>query len=284
MAKKRSYVRAAFSAKPFGMPIAPNWLGLAAFGLLGGFVNPGFWLMGLGLEIAYLWGLSRNSRFRALVDVGDRPAGSEKYDAMLARVDGVGRERQQQLEARCNDIVRQLQNSGAVGAHAESLTQLCWLHLRLLAARGALTNIVRSASQEHAELMDQRTRSETRLLDESLDATLRRSLEQQLAVIRERLEAHADAERRLELVNAELERIRQQVALVYEQSLLASDAEGITRSIDVLAASLNAAGDLLQDQQAMFSDLDDLTAPPPPIVLSPEGPRSERRRRQTEES
>jgi hypothetical protein len=283
MAKKRSYVKAAFSARPFGMPVPPNWLALTAFGLLGGFVNPGFWLVGLGLEIAYLWGLSRHPRFRAVVDAGDRPAGSEKYDALLQRIDGVARERQQQLEARCADIVRQLQTGGAIEAQLASLTQLCWLHLRLLVARGALVSVVRSAGQEHAELMDQRTRCETRLLDESLDASLRRSLEQQLAVIRERLEAHGDAERRLELVNAELERIRQQVALVYEQSMLATDAEGITRSIDVLAASLNAAGDLLQDQQAMFSDLDDLTSPPPPIVLSPGGRRSSTRGRPMEE-
>ena len=44
------YVRAAFNARPFGMFVAPNWVGVAAFGLLG-FLNPGFWLLGAGLEL-----------------------------------------------------------------------------------------------------------------------------------------------------------------------------------------------------------------------------------------
>ena len=37
MAKRSfwSYLKAAFNARPFGMFIAPNWIGLAGFGLLG---------------------------------------------------------------------------------------------------------------------------------------------------------------------------------------------------------------------------------------------------------
>jgi len=45
------YVSAAFSARPLGMFVAPNWIGLAAAGLLG-VVNPGFWVLGAGLELA----------------------------------------------------------------------------------------------------------------------------------------------------------------------------------------------------------------------------------------
>ena len=47
------YVSAAFNARPFGMFVAPNWVGLAAVGLLG-VVNPGFWVLGAGLELGYL--------------------------------------------------------------------------------------------------------------------------------------------------------------------------------------------------------------------------------------
>ncbi len=41
MSAKRSYLAAAFNARPFGMPVPPNWFGVAAFALLGAFVNPG---------------------------------------------------------------------------------------------------------------------------------------------------------------------------------------------------------------------------------------------------
>ena len=36
------YVKAAFNARPIGMFVPPNWIGLAAFGLLGYAVDPGF--------------------------------------------------------------------------------------------------------------------------------------------------------------------------------------------------------------------------------------------------
>jgi len=35
------YVRAAFNARPFGMFVPPNWIGLGAFALHGA-ANPGF--------------------------------------------------------------------------------------------------------------------------------------------------------------------------------------------------------------------------------------------------
>ena len=44
-----NYVAAAFNARPLGMFVAPNWVGLAALGLLG-IANPGFWVLGAGLE------------------------------------------------------------------------------------------------------------------------------------------------------------------------------------------------------------------------------------------
>ena len=47
------YVTRAFLLKPRGMLFPPNFALLGTFGLLG-FVNPGFWLLGAGAELAYL--------------------------------------------------------------------------------------------------------------------------------------------------------------------------------------------------------------------------------------
>ena len=60
------YLTAAFNARPFGMVVAPNWVGLAAAGLLG-LANPGFWVLGAGLELGYLLVLATNERFRRIV-------------------------------------------------------------------------------------------------------------------------------------------------------------------------------------------------------------------------
>ena len=57
------YLSAAFNARPMGMFVAPNWVGIAAFGILGA-ANPGFWVIGAGLELGYLLSLATNKRAR----------------------------------------------------------------------------------------------------------------------------------------------------------------------------------------------------------------------------
>src|SRR5262249_61326980 len=59
------YVRAAFNARPAGMFIPPNWIGLGVFGFLG-VLNPGFWIIGLGCELGYLGWLGTHPRFQRL--------------------------------------------------------------------------------------------------------------------------------------------------------------------------------------------------------------------------
>jgi len=267
MKPKSSYLAAAFNARPLGMPIPPNWFFLAAFGLLGAFVTQGFWLIGLGLEIAYLWVLSRNPRFRAAVDARNAHPEQDQYQFLLSRLEPQARRQQKQIEGRCAEIIRQLNQSGAMELQLQGLTQLAWLHLRLLAAQQSLALVAAGARRENSELAAQKTDLAQRLEKEDIDEALRRSLEQQLTVVQSRLSTHQDAHQRLELVNAELERIRQQVSLVHEQSLLVTDAEGITQSIDVLAASLNQASVLFQDQQEIMSSLYDITAARPPEAL-----------------
>ena len=98
-------------------------------------------------------------------------------------------------------------------------------------------------------------------------------------MIRSRRGAHADAERRRELVEAEIERLRQQVSLVREQALLATDEHSAAASLDALSASLNEANRWLKDQRELFAGLDDLTDEPPPAdLLRPKAAASRRQR------
>jgi len=261
-----SYLGAAFNARPFGMAIPPNWLALAAFGMLGSLLNPGFFLIGAGLEIAYLWSLTGSARFRTAVDAAARAPGSGwdgRWQAMMARLGPAERELQAQLEERCSKIdVHQRELGAGGGEQSGRLARLCWLHLRLLSARHSLAQAERSGAADGAALAAQRAQLEERLAGAALDARLRESLDDQLQVIRDRQQAHAEAARRLEFVDAELERIRQQVALTHEQALLATDADSIAISVDALSASLGEANRWLQEQHEILGGLDDLDEPP----------------------
>ena len=80
-------------------------------------------------------------------------------------------------------------------------------------------------------------------------------------------------------MEAELERLRQQVSLVREQALLATDEHSVAASLDALSASLNEANRWLKDQRELFAGLDELTdEPPPPELLRPKAARGRRQR------
>jgi hypothetical protein len=269
MSGKPSYLLAAFNAKSWGMPIPLNWFGIAAFALLGAFVNPGLWLIGLGVEGFYLWTLSRNERFRAIVDAnaGVSQDSTSRYENLLAALDSTSQQHQYEIEREAAEIVGLLQRAPGHDSQIGDVRQMAWLHLKLLAARASFVEVINVAERERKKLDDQEKRCRDRLASVGADEELKRSLEQQLAVIKSRHAAHADAGRRLELVDAELGRLRQQVSLVREQALLSTDENNIAQSLDALSASLNEANRWLRDQRELFAGLDSFTDEPPPADL-----------------
>ena len=269
MSARRSYIAAAFNARPFGMPLPPNWLGLAAFGLLGGLVNPGFWLIGLGIEALYLWGLARYPRFRAVIDAQAQGSSEWRstYDGFVSRLDERSRRAQENIERQGAELADVLTRQGAIPAQVADVRQLVWLHLKLLVARSALLDVTTTAERERHALDEQERELGVRLQEADLGDELRHSLEQQRAVIRTRRVAHADALGRRELVEAELERLRQQLALVREQALLATDEASVARSVDALSASLNEANRWLKDQREILAGLETFSDEPPPADL-----------------
>jgi len=265
MKSRPSYLLAAFNARPLGMPLPPNWFGIAAFGLLGALVNPGLWLVGLGLEGLYLWTVSRNARFRATVDAAAGMSDStSRYQELLAGLEPAAQSHQYDIERESAEVVGLLQRSGTHASQIEDVRQMAWLHLKLLAARASFSEVIETADRERRQLDEQERRCRDRLAGD-VDEELRRSLEQQLQVIASRQEAQRDARRRYELVDAELARLRQQVSLVREQALLATDEDHMTQSLDALSASLNEANRWLRDQSELFAGL--VTDEPPPADL-----------------
>jgi hypothetical protein len=253
------YLWAAFNARPLGMPLPPNWFGLAAFGLLGAFISPGFWVLGAGLELGYLLLLSGSARFRRTVDAEQaQPAdpASQRYEATLALLDASQRGRQQAVEARAREVLQLLARSPLMASHASSLEQLVWLNLRLLVAGQALNGVVDTAARDSTELQQQEDQIDARLAASELNDELRRSLEQQKQVIDARQAAHVEGLRRKEHVDAELQRIEQQIALIREQTLLATDEEQIGVALNALTSSFNEASRWLNSQRDLLGVLE----------------------------
>ena len=267
MAGFGTYLRAAFSARPLGMPVPPNWIALAAAGLLGWFVHPGLWLIAGGLELGYLMALTSNVRFRAVIDAAGRPVppSVDRRAALFTQLDDEARGAQEALEARCREVLAV--NGGddpLLVQQEEQLRQLCWLRLRLLAARSSVQSVARTGGSERRELTKRLADLEKRR--DAAASDLASSIEGQAAIVRSRLAQFDEAGGRLDYLDAELDRLRQQVELLRDQALLAAggtDGAGLSSTIAGLGESLQTTNRWMRDQR-LTADAAWEQAPPLP--------------------
>ena len=199
--------------------------------------------------------MSRNERFRKTVDaVAGVSDSSTRYEDLLAHLDSAAQSRQYEIEQEAAEIVQLLQRSAAHGSQIGDVRQMAWLHLKLLAARASLSEVIEVADREHKKLDEQEQRCRERL---GRARHRRRTAPQSRAADRSHRLRGArrirSAEKRQELVDAELGRLRQQVSLVREQVLLATDENSMAHSLDAVSASLNEANRWLKDQRELFA-------------------------------
>ncbi len=269
------YIKAAFSARPLGMFVAPNWIGLGAFGLLG-MMEPGFWVLGAGLELGYLLALATNERFQRLVAavplVEATADWNQRIQALLGRLDSGDRRIYDLLSQRCRSIIDlQLHGAspatvpGGLESQADGLGRLSWMFLRLLVARRTIQQVI-GESGDGADLRKRVSALERQQADASLTEELRRSLGGQLDILKQRLLQRTDAERKLTYIDAELERIQQQVELIREQAALSTDPELLSQRIDEITATLGTTGQWIRDQQQVYGAMEDLLTDPPPLA------------------
>ncbi|HUL08044.1 MAG TPA: hypothetical protein VLV76_17110 [Candidatus Acidoferrum sp.] len=273
------YLWKAFNARPFGAPIPPFWFMGAAFGLLGVFLDPGFFLIGAGVTAACVALVAGNPRFRNAIDAADLPPAPDQQALLQERLDPQSRQRQAKLEEQCRELQHVLETANAGSDHINGVWQLAQLHLRLLVARSAADAVVSNADgEDHRRLSDHLAELDQRLAQPNLDNDLREALEDQSKVLKERLAMQTEASRRLQVLDAELERIREQIALIREQALLTTDASGISRSVDALSTFLNESSRWLHEQQEIFGELDSDPLMPDPMSQAPLGGTQQKQR------
>ncbi|HMV32550.1 MAG: hypothetical protein U0104_11565 [Gemmatimonadales bacterium] len=268
------YLRAAFSAKPFGMFVAPNWIGLAAFGVLG-LTNPGFWLVGAGLELAYLLGLASNGRFQQVIDRratdGSEAEWKARMEAMVRRLTDTDQARYVAFVSRCRTILDQFAQQDPSGStvkvQGENLSKLIWVYLRLLLARRAMSRVLKEPTLGETQEIEHRLAEvRARLADPAMGEDLRKSLSSQAEILEQRVAQRREGREKLDFLEAEILRIQEQVELLREQAALSTDAEGLSARLDEITGSLGGASQWISDQQKLYGSLDDLLDEPPPAA------------------
>ena len=271
------YIRKAFNARPIGMFVPPNWIGLGIFGVLG-LINPGFWVIGLGLEAGYLWALGTNHRFQRFVAASQQVQTRQQWQAKVAalahQLNSEDQQRYRNLEERCRTLLEQqvhLQTpSSGLQAEGEGLGKLLWVFLRLLLTRQAITRIIRSAVEkpDDASAIEERIRSLQAQLSGPMTEDLKKSLAGQIEILQQRLQKRSEAKDKLAFLDAELMRIQEQVELIREQAVLSADPETLSQRIDRITTTLGGTTQWMRDQQKIYGAVEDMMSEPPPLQLT----------------
>jgi hypothetical protein len=259
------------------MFVPPNWIGLGVFAVLGA-LNPGFWVIGMGLELGYLWLLGSNRRFQRFVEASQqlqtRNQWQAKINALIQQLSHEDQQRYRALEVRCWTLLEQQHTiqapSPGLQAQGEGLGRLLWVYLRLLATRQAIQRILRGpagASDESIGLEERIRQLESRL-QEQLSEELRKSLMGQIEILQQRLDKRREAKDKLAFLDAEITRIQEQVELVREQAVVSADPETLSKRIDQVTATLGGTTQWISDQQKIYGAVEDLMSEPPPLQMT----------------
>ena len=288
------YVKAAFHAGASvpllgAMPV--NKMALAVFGVLG-LANPGFWFLGAAAEVAYLGALSSSSRFQKLVQ-GERLAEraqdhDERVSSAFQRLGSASQSRYRALVGECRQILGLAASQGGVdvfqGLRTGNLNELLWLFMRLLTSREQI--LATQARVNRAELAEAIAGLRTRAEAADPDSPLARSLWATLSIQEKRLENLEAAADNLAVVDAELERIEQQVRLIREESAVSGGPEMLSARLDAVSNTLTETSqwmdqhaDLLGPEEAGEMRAGALPRlPSPPAEEPPPVPRPPRKR------
>jgi len=258
------YVKAAFF-RPMKVPLLgampANLMALGALGLLGLAISPGFWLLGAALETTYLFALAGSARFQRLVQgeqaLQTQAEWSLRIGRAVDRLSGEGRERYRALVAQCRKVLgvsETLDVDSLVGVRdlrGQGLNQLLSIFLRLLTSKDIITQNVRNL--DGTRLRKEIEALEKRLAGADPESALHRSLKGTADIQRRRLENLDKAAESLQVIEAELDRIEQQVELIREESAVSGKPEALSLRLDAVTSTM-ADTTRWMDENADFFD------------------------------
>ena len=251
------YLKEAFWARvnlPAVGPLPVN--ALAVFGLgIFGFAEHAVWLLGVGLETAYLYTLTTNPRFQKVVTARDlwqaqQTTERSRHD-LMAQLSPAARNRVDQMAGKLHRIgtLSQGNEDGSLlgESNLDALKKLGDLHLRLIGVEHDLQAAQRQTDE--AGLIRQATALERELHATAapLSPALRESKQATLELTQKRLVNSKRRAEATEEVESDLVRIEAQVELALDDASL----EGKPAMV---ASNLNLLNRILESNSALRSD------------------------------
>jgi hypothetical protein len=260
--KRPSYLKEAFlyrtSVAGLGnMPV--NILCLLGFLMLG-FGLPGFWFLGLGCEIAYLYAASTNKRFQRWVNAkfasDSDEAFADEWKRLVSKLSYPQQQRLHSLEQKCERVIQQFQESKVEGYlvdnSEDALRQLAWVYLKLLIAENNLESLEKQTDENTLRRKVQELQKE--LEAPSVSDVERESKTATLRIHEKRLENLQTREQSLREIESDLNRIEAQVDLALENATMQGQPQAVSANIDLFSHALD--GQFFGDQASAVANLD----------------------------
>jgi hypothetical protein len=260
-----------------------NWMALAGVGTLG-LLNPGFWLVGAGLELAFVVLMAQNPRFRNYVRGRRIQAAKqasaaqwrERQQALLAQLSPESQKRFEAFVKRIDDSKGARADddmTGLIGDVADDgLHRLRWIYLRLLASAEGLEKQVDPSTGKSLQAELDATSKKLEALGPKPDIRIQHSLEQTVDILKQRLKNLEDAKNTLVYIESELRRVEHQAELIIEEAALATDADTLSSRIDAVTATFHETQEWMHLHKELLSefgdDEDDDRRPPPQRALA----------------
>ena len=231
----------------------------ATVGLLSGRPDVVLPLLG-ACEMIYLASLSAHPRFQAAVDaelhqsakISESAEVSQRATRILGSLPRADRERFLRLRERCLQMRSlsarvkgaQLEGEGAFvnDAHVAAINRLLWITLKLLYSKNALETFFESVDEK--ALAGEKGAVQARLdalgapeKDSPGQVKVRKSLEDTLGTIDERLKNYQRARENHEFIQVELDRLYAKVAGLAEMGISRQDPNALSIEVDSLSAS-----------------------------------------------
>jgi len=227
-------------------------------GILAGVISlhPGVvWPLVAAGEILYLATLASLPRFQAVVRVkrAARQAAQagDFVPALLGRLDPTRVQRFEQVSRRCVDLHRSLAREGRSEAdeilesqQSQGVNKLLWVFLRTLVQEQILASFCTTMPRK--EIEETLRKTESALAQSGVAEPMKAAYQENVQVLRGRLENLRRAEENLEAVGVRLVRVENSIMLIQEQALTRRDPAFVESEVRSVTEGLQSVEEMMR--------------------------------------
>ncbi|MCB1216473.1 hypothetical protein KDL44_03730 [bacterium] len=234
-----------------------NYIAMALFGGLGIIVDPGWLLIGGGMELLYLWLMASNPRFMRHVDSLVEDEKALNYEALRERLwnqidleqrDNYRALEQQAVRISSDELPRSLQDDPFFQENRRKVATLLANYLRMAVAVTRYNRYLDSADPQKITDNIERLERELGEASERVVGIKKKNIE----ILQKRLDKLEKARSNLEYLTAQMETVEDTMHLVVDQITTQSDPKGSSMQIDNLLFNLQETELIAQEMESVL--------------------------------